>query len=170
MKALLILLVILAGCSRVEVARTPDVVFSQEKDIVYTRSSLKFIVEAVECANQVAKSPEFKQAVLSTTYEQTTDTPQEIYVVMTSGAMSEVKPIYPKNRFTAMTATTFANDPAIYLNARRTRSKALWVGSVLHERSHKVGYTHRGNQRKGNEKTVPYHMTEIGEKLAYLCK
>jgi hypothetical protein len=169
-KLCLILLVILAGCSQVEVAKTPEIVFSQERDITYTKSQLQFIKEAVDCANLIVKTDQFKASVLNSTYEQTTDTAQEIFIVMTSGAVSEVKPIYPKNRFTAMTATTFANDPAIYLNARRARTKALWVGSVLHERSHKVGYRHNGNSRAGNEKTVPYRMTEIGEKLAYLCK
>jgi hypothetical protein len=166
----LILLVILSGCSQVETVKPLNIAFIQEKDLFYTKSQLAFIKDAVDCSNKITKAPEFKAAVLGATYEQTTDTPQEIFVVMTSGAMSEVRPIYPKNPWSALTATTFANDPAIYLNARRARSRALWVGSILHEHSHHRKFTHRGNQRKGNEKSVPYVFTEIGEKLAYLCK
>lgn len=169
MKPFLILFVILAGCSQVETVKPLNITFMQEKDLFYTKSQLAFIRDAVDCANKITKTPEFKTAVLGATYEQTKDTPQEIFVVMTSGTMSEVKPIYPKNRFSSMSATTFTNDPAIYLNARRTRAKALWVGSILHEHSHLRNFKHRGNQRKGNEKSVPYVFTDIGEKLAYLC-
>jgi hypothetical protein len=169
-KLSIIFLSIFAGCSQVKIAETPEITFTQENDIVYTKSQLAFIKDAVSCANIVAKSPEFKKAVLISQFEQTKQSPEEIYIVMTNGAMSEVKPIYPVNRFTGMTATTFSNDPAIYLNARKARSKALWTGSVLHEHSHKKGYLHRGNTRAGNEKSVPYVLGDIGEKLAYLCK
>jgi len=167
----LILLVILAGCSQVEVAKTPEITPIKPDDVFYTKSSLEFIKDSVACANLISKSPLFKQEVLSRSYEQTIDSPSLVWERISKAPFIEVKPIYPKVVWSKMTATTFANDPSIYLNARKTRSKALWVGSIFHEGyGHRLGYKHNGNSAKGNEKSQPYQLGDIGEKLAYLCK
>jgi hypothetical protein len=166
----LILLVILAGCSQVEVAKTPEVTLIEPDDVFYTKSNLGFIKNAVACANKIHKSPELKQQVLSRKYEQTIDSPDLIWEKISKAPFIEVKPIYPKNIFSKMTATTFKGDPYIYLNARKTRSGSLWVGSVCHEGlGHRLGYTHRGNSRNGNENTQPYVLGEICERLSTIC-
>jgi predicted Zn-dependent protease len=165
-----ILLLLLLGCSQVEIAKTPQIVPVKPNDVFYTKSNLQFIKDSVACANLISKNSLFKQEVLSRSYEQTTDSPEQVWDKISKAPFIEVKPIYPKNVFTKMTATTFANDLSIYLNARKTRSKALWVGSIFHEMGHRLGYKHNRNSAKGNEKSQPYQLGDIGEKLAYLCK
>jgi len=166
-----LILIFLVSCAQVKIAETPKVTPIKPDDVFYTKSELSFIQKAVDCANKIHKSPEFKQQVLSRKYEQTIDSPELIWEKISKSPFIEVKPIYPKNVFSKMTATTFKGDPDIYLNARKTRSDGLWVGSVCHEGlGHRLGYTHKGNSAKGNEKSQPYQLGDICEQLAYLCK
>jgi hypothetical protein len=166
----LILLVILVGCSQVEVAKTPDVTPIKPDDVFYTKSSFDFVQKAVTCANLIFKSDQFKALVLNGKYDQTSDKPEMIWQKLSLAGFTEVKTVRSTNPFTNMVAVKYKDDPAIYLNSRKNRSNAEWTGSICHEKAHVMGWTHRGNSPRGNEDTVPYKLGDYCEQLAYLCK
>lgn len=122
----------------------------------FTKSKLSFVKKATSDANCIILLQEFRSKFVER-FDQTNDAPNDVYQKLISMTPIEIRPIRSKNPLTNMTATTFNNDPAIYLNSRKaSRSAQLWAQSVGHEQTHKAGYTHEGNGQKGNEKTVPY--------------
>jgi len=155
------------SCAQVKVAQTPEVIKAKPSDVFVTKSTQKWILGAVDCANKVFHLDETKSLILAATYEQTNDNSFEVLKKIEQTKLTQVKEIWPKNIWSRMTATIFKGDPAIYLNARKPRSISSVAGSIFHEAlGHKNGYSHKGNYRKGNEKTVPYVLGDIGGKMA----
>lgn len=152
------------GCSSVKVAETPKVIPVKPSDVFVT--SHEPYEKSVNCANKLIHLDEFKSRVLAATYEQTNDNSFEVLAKVEQAKLTQVKPIWPKNPFSKMVAVVYPNDPAIYFNARKSRPVPSMAASAVHELSHKLGYKHKGNSPKGNEKTVPYALGAIAEELA----
>lgn len=159
-----LLLLFLISCSQVKIAETPQVIPAKPGDVFVT--SHQPYQESINCSNKLIHLDEFKSRILAASYEQTNDNSFEVLSKIEQAPMTQVKPIWPRNPYSAMTATTFKNDPAIYLNARKSRQIPAMVGSVCHELMHLAGYSHRGNSPKGNERSVPYMIGAICEDLA----
>jgi hypothetical protein len=162
-----LLLFFVISCSQVKIAETPKVIPVKPSDVFVTKSTKKWILGAVDCANKVFHLDEAKLLILAATYEQTNDNSFEVLEKVKQTKLTQVKEYYPKNPFSKVVGVKFSNDPATYLNARKKRSISAATGTIFHEAiGHGNGFSHKGNQRRGNEKSVPYVLGDIGEKMA----
>lgn len=62
----------------------------------------------------------------------------------------------------------FTHDGVIHVNTRRlpVLTETQWAHVLAHEYAHIAGYTHDGNQCRGNEKTVPYQVGRLVQQVA----
>lgn len=139
-------------------------------DVFTTGSSLSKVQKSVACANAVIIDNDFAAELsLKKDFNETVDNGETVLKKLLSH--NAVIKTYSK-RFTKAAAFTNSKKSLtdIWLNTKKRSSYSYLVGTYIHELSHLLNYHHygKGNQRKGNENSVPYFLTELGKKYAKL--
>jgi hypothetical protein len=126
----------------------------------------KMIAEAVELANKVLSSQEFKDEVLKTRFTSTEGmTNADIFKKMTEQAIVNVTMFYGSymQNFVWKTQGYEQGDGVVYAN-RYFITKAHEMASlIIHEVSHQKGFHH---VHAGEYTSVPYRMNEIFETVS----
>lgn len=139
-----------------------------------TSSELPWLKQAVDVANCVfTKEAFFKEIESFPRFTHANGlSPKEVAQEVRKSKSAKIEMITPKNPFTKMIATTFANDrETVYLNLRKhPRELRELVATLHHERLHLMGFSHDGNSSVGKSNSVNYMVGTIAEKFAEECK
>lgn len=166
----------LQSCSTVPRGTTaPDVIatFPEESRPVFVAdSSLDYVQQVVKVANCVIKNEAFlKDVEAFPKYDFTTMTSKEVADTLRNFKAVTVSTYRTKNPWSAAIATTWANDPTVYLNTRKNpRPMPEMLNTAFHEGLHVNGFAHGDNYPNGKESSVNYKVGSIAEKYAEVCK
>jgi hypothetical protein len=139
-----------------------------EKQNVFSyKSSLSLIERVAECANAVSKDKTFKDEIMKKcNFDYTQDKGKHVFERMVNHHCV-IRSYKTRNPWSKVNATTYkSNDVDLYLNMRKKRTLAQWVGTTHHECSHNYGYSHGDNNPKGKQNSVPYWLGALAEQRA----
>ena len=113
----------------------------------------------------------FKQKVLSATFTETTDTNQQVYDKITGQDIEISVSFYlpswwqrMKQRFSGLAVVAAeCGGGEVTFNATVFENNSIYdlAGTLLHEASHAIGYTHDFNPTPDRPKSVPYQLGDI---------
>jgi hypothetical protein len=175
-KILLLLILVLAGCSSSKTTKPVKPIQEISPVIVESfykiESSLSWIKEAVRIADCATKNKDFHREILSVeSYEHYEGEAKAIVESLVSPTIARVG-TYSK-RFTKARAYRKVGDNKIWVNRKKiSKADAAFLNTMVHERLHVLGYKHKGNDRYqyNNENSVPYKVGRIAQNYFEVCK
>jgi hypothetical protein len=134
--------------------------------------STEKLFRVVAMLERVINNPELEQAMLKAWwdgkpgFQDTTDTPEQAVSKLFKNGDWVVQYAFKRNFYKSVTAWTFPSDPVVYLNTRNFlgRRDCPIVGSLAHERSHKLNYAHKNANRS---LSLPYY---LGTQVTLICE
>jgi len=127
-------------------------------------SKTTYLPQAITVAELVLRDEDFLRDISSIqSFYYSTDTGAEVVKKISTGAVAYVSTYRTRNPWSSVTAKTVGH--SISFNSwNNPRPLKFMVNTLVHEYLHVLGYSHKGNNPKGNEKTVPYLVGDIAER------